>query len=44
VSGSSYVCTECTVEGYLYYIQNDPVYVNMELWGEHSVVCVYCLL
>jgi hypothetical protein len=41
-SGSTYQCTNCTVVGYLYYIENDPVYVNMELWGECTIMIVVC--
>jgi hypothetical protein len=40
-SGSTYQCTNCTAVGYLYYIENDPVYVNMELWGtSQTSVCI----
>lgn len=40
-SGSTYQCTACTDLGYPYYLQNDPVYVNMELWGKKIYVIMH---
>ena len=32
--GETWVCGTCTENGYDTYIQNDPIYTNMELWGK----------
>lgn len=32
--GSKWVCGECNEFGYPTYLQNDPIYKNMELWGK----------
>lgn len=32
----TYVCDTCASQGYGKYIQNDPIYTNMELWGKSS--------
>jgi hypothetical protein len=34
--GSSYVCGTCASVGYPTYLQNDPIYTNMELWSPSS--------
>jgi len=30
----TYVCDTCASQGYSKYLQNDPIYSNMELWGK----------
>lgn len=32
--GETWVCGTCTDNGYTVYLQNDPIYTNMELWGK----------
>lgn len=34
--GSTFQCSNCSALGYPYYLQNDPVYVNMELWARNE--------
>jgi len=31
--GTTYKCSTCSSEGYDLYLQNDPIYKNMELWS-----------
>lgn len=33
-SGTTWICLSCEGNGYPYYLQNDPVYTNMELWSQ----------
>merc|ERR1711918_150623 len=35
-SGTTSVCDTCESAGYPVYLQNDPVYTNMQLWGKES--------
>lgn len=32
-SGTTWACGKCSSFGYPNYLQNDPLYKNMELWG-----------
>lgn len=32
----TYVCDTCASQGYSNYLQNDPIYVNMELWSKRN--------
>jgi len=34
----TYVCDTCASQGYSNYLQKDPIYVNMELWGKANSV------
>ncbi len=34
---STYICNTCSTAGYTVYLQNDPVYRNMELWGKPTL-------
>jgi len=33
----TYVCDTCSSQGYSKYLQNDPIYVNMELWSKPNL-------
>jgi hypothetical protein len=35
---NTYVCDTCASQGYTNYLQNDSIYVNMELWGKTKLV------
>jgi hypothetical protein len=32
----AYICDTCASQGYSKYLQNDPIYINMELWGKST--------
>jgi hypothetical protein len=32
--GTTWACGNCTSQGYPNYLQNDPIYKNMELWSQ----------
>ena len=34
---STWVCDTCSTQGFPVYLQNDPVYTNMELWGQSGL-------
>jgi hypothetical protein len=38
IKTNTYVCNTCASQGYGNYIQNDPVYINMELWSKKNTM------